>query len=78
MFLINPYSFSSVALWTPDDLAVAPAVWLDLADTATITHASGAVSSVSNKGSLGGSFTKGGTTLRTGETAPDACVMVAV
>lgn len=42
-------------LWTPADLAVAPAIWFS-ARRSTITQSSGVVSAVSNLGSVGGSF----------------------
>lgn len=46
--------FAAGGLWTPANLS--PVMWVDASDVATITSSGGAVSSILNKGSLGGAF----------------------
>ena len=50
-FLINPYRFGGVLPWTPANITTA--LWLDAADTSTITTVSGAVSQWNDKSGNG-------------------------
>lgn len=47
MLLINPYRFAAAAAWTPAQITTA--LWLDAADSGTITTVSGAVSQWNDK-----------------------------
>jgi hypothetical protein len=45
---------SGGGLWTPADAATTPGLWFDAQDSATVTHSSGEVSAIGNKGTNGG------------------------
>lgn len=51
MLLINPYRFAAAAAWTPAQITTA--LWLDAADSATITTVGGAVSQWNDKSGNG-------------------------